>query len=158
MTSYQLQITVQHENARGAGADSWIPSQSALEREVIKICADQVPTGMGPACHLGVRSLNRCFEVATEQNRLKWLWKHFAGPLPGRKASVSLRVYVYIMCLYIVSLSLQHRWEQRDSPQHYRESSSYSNPHITGFRKPCLGNTQVPQFPKKFLSQVIFVI
>lgn len=39
---------------------------NALEREVIKICADQVPMGMRPACHLGVRSLNRCFGVATE--------------------------------------------------------------------------------------------
>lgn len=57
MTSYQLSITVQHENALRARVDSWIVSQSVLEREVIEFCADQVPVGIGAACHLGVRSL-----------------------------------------------------------------------------------------------------
>lgn len=57
MTSHQLSITVQHESALRAGVDSWIVSQFVLEREVITFCADQVPEGIGAACHSGVRSL-----------------------------------------------------------------------------------------------------
>lgn len=57
MTSHQLCVIVQHENALGAGADSRMFSQSVLEREVIEFCADQVPVGRGAVCHSGVRSL-----------------------------------------------------------------------------------------------------
>lgn len=67
MTSHQLDITVQHENAPKAGADSWMLSRSVLERGVDKFCADQVPGGHGGCSPSGVRSLT--VALGSLQNR-----------------------------------------------------------------------------------------
>lgn len=106
MTSYRLYITVQHENTLGAGADSWIFSQSVLEREVIKFCADQVPVSIGAACHSGVRSLQLlwgCCRIEQAQ-RMVTLEAFCRGPLPGCQTSVALCVRTH-MCLHCVCVS-----------------------------------------------------
>lgn len=115
MTSYRLYITVQHENTLGAGADSWIFSQSVLEREVIKFCADQVPVSIGAACHSGVRSLQLlwgCCRIEQAQ-RMVTLEAFCRGPLPGCQTSVALCVRTHIICVCIVCVCPQTTQEEK---------------------------------------------
>lgn len=107
MTSFQLYITVQHENAPRAGADSWILSRSVLERGVNKFCADQVPGGHRGCSPSGVRSLT--VALGSLQNRTGLEGGDFGSILqkdsrggPGFSVTQCVpvwKVYVGVLCV-----------------------------------------------------------
>lgn len=110
MTSYQLYITVQHENAPRAGAGSWILSRSVLERGVNKFCADQVPGGHRGCSPSGVRSLT--VALGSLQNRTGLGGGDFGSILQKdscRGPGCSVTVCVCGKCVFVSCASPEER-------------------------------------------------